>query len=138
MSEGSADFLNFQALSHAGVGSYKDERASIEPWGFVRHAKYVEGQLSDMETYTGFQGVRGNESKISLIAAELLSAHAGRSALLDFHSLLQPGTTWQESFQAAFGMTVGEFYGLCEAHRAGGSPNWSYLRRDRNDSVVSR
>ena len=122
LSEGSADFLNFQALSHAGLVSYKDERASIEPWGFVRHAKYVEGQLSDMETYTGFQGVRGNEYKFSLMAAELLAAHAGQRALLEVYGWLRPGSTWEEAFLKAFGVTVDQFYQMFEAHRAAGFP----------------
>ena len=31
-----------------------------------------------------------------------------------------PGTTWQEAFQAAFGMTVEEFCEIFAEHRAAG------------------
>ena len=55
-------------------------------------------------------------------AAELLASHAGEEALFRYFTLLQPGTTWQEAFHGAFGMTVDEFYELFEAHRAAGFP----------------
>ena len=55
-------------------------------------------------------------------AAELLASLAGESALFRYHTLLQPGTTWQEAFHGAYGMTVDEFYELFEAHREAGFP----------------
>ena len=55
-------------------------------------------------------------------AAELLASLAGESALFRYPALLQPGTTWQEAFQGAFGMTVDEFYELFEAHSEAGFP----------------
>ena len=55
-------------------------------------------------------------------AAELLASLAGESALFHYHTLLQPGTIWQEAFHGAFGMTVDEFYELFEAHREAGFP----------------
>ena len=55
-------------------------------------------------------------------AAELLASLAGESALFRYPTLLQPGTTWQEAFQGAFGMTVDEFYELFEAHSEAGFP----------------
>jgi hypothetical protein len=36
--------------------------------------------------------------------------------------LQQPGATWQEAFNTAFGMTIAEFYVLFEEHRAAGFP----------------
>ena len=55
-------------------------------------------------------------------AAELLASFAGEGALFRYHILLQPGTTWQEAFQEAFGMTINEFYVLFEAHSEAGFP----------------
>ncbi len=78
LSEGIAEFLNFQALDSAGVLSYDGERASVEPWGFLRHARYAEGALSDMETHNGFRSIKGNQYKLSLTAVELLAAYAGQ------------------------------------------------------------
>ncbi len=122
LSEGIAEFLAYQALSAGGVFSYQTERQSKDPWGFVEHAKIVDKQLRDMETQDGFSSVRGSPYKYSLMAAELLASHTGQRALLDYYRLLQPGTTWQMAFEAAFGMTVTEFYQLFEEHRAAGFP----------------
>ena len=35
---------------------------------------------------------------------------------------MQPGTSWQMAFEAAFSMTVTEFYELFQEHRAAGLP----------------
>ncbi len=137
LSEVIAEFLNFQALYHAGLLSYDSERASTEPWGFVRHARYVRGQLADMETYKGFQGVRGNGYKFSLMAVELLAAHAGQRALLEFYGWMRPGTTGQEGFKRAFGITVEDFYSMFEAHRAAGFPEFP-LPIDRPEDPPTR
>ena len=56
------------------------------------------------------------------MAAELLASRTGEPSLFHFYSMTQPGTTWQEAFQAVFGMTVEEFYELFEEHRAAGFP----------------
>ena len=56
------------------------------------------------------------------MAAELLAPRAGQRALLEFYALMQPGTSWQMAFEAAFSMTVTEFYELFEEHRAAGLP----------------
>ena len=37
-------------------------------------------------------------------------------------TLTQPGTTWEEAFDVAFGMTVGESFELFEEHSAAGFP----------------
>ena len=74
LSEGSAEFLAYQALSAGGVLSYQTERQSKDPWGFVEHAKGVDKQLRDIETQDGFNSVRGSPYKYSLMAAELLAS----------------------------------------------------------------
>ena len=122
LSEGSAEFLAYRAVSAGGVLSYQAERESKEPWGFVRQAQYIEKPLRELETWDGFSSTRISASEYSLMAAELLASHAGERALLDYYRRLQPGTTWQMAFEAAFGMTVDEFYTLFEERRAAGFP----------------
>ena len=51
-----------------------------------------------------------------------MASLAGESALFRYFTLLQPGTTWQEAFHGAFGMTVDEFYELFKAHSEAGFP----------------
>ena len=122
LSEGSAEFLAYRAVSAGGVLSYQAERKSKDPWGFVRQAQYIEKPLRELETLDGIRSTRISAYLYSLMAAELLAAHAGERTLLDYYRRLQPGTTWQMAFEAAFGMTVDEFYTLFEEHRAAGFP----------------
>ncbi len=121
LSEGSAEFLAFRSLSHGGQLSYESLRRA-DPGGFVRRAIEVKGRLREMETWTGFSGIEGSSYTFGLMAAELLASSAGEGSMGTYYSLLQPGTTWQESFRTAFGMGVQEFYELFEAHRAAGFP----------------
>ena len=122
LTEGIAEFSAYRAMSDIGVLSYEAERNSKEPWGFVRDGKYVDKPLSQMETWNVVKAARGNTYSYFLLAAELLASRAGEKALIHYYTLTQPGTTWQQAFEAAFGMTVDEFYDLFEEHRAAGFP----------------
>ena len=115
LTEGSAEFFAYKAMDAGGVFSYDTERNTRS----VEHAKRVDRPLSEMEN---LRGVRGISYQFFLLGVELLAYHAGEDALIRFYSLQQPGTTWQEAFQIAFGMTVEEFYVLFEEHRAAGFP----------------
>ena len=120
--EGIAEFLAYQALSAADVLSYDTKRNSTDPGGFVREGKYVDKPLPEMETRAGITAARGSTYKLFLLAAELLASGTGQSSLINYNTLLQPGTTWQQAFETAFGMPVDEFYELFEEHRAAGFP----------------
>ncbi len=113
--EGIAEFFAYKASDAGGVLSYDTKRANS-----VSHAKNMEKPLRGMETWEG--GLKGYGYDLPLLGAELLASYAGEDALLRFYMLQRPGTTWQEAFETAFGMTVEEFYGLFEEHRAAGFP----------------
>ena len=108
--EGIAEFFAYKASDAGGVLSYDTKRANS-----VSHAKNMEKPLRGMETWEG--GLKGYSYDLPLLGAELLASYAGEDALLRFYMLQRPGTTWQEAFQSAFGMTVEEFYELFEEHR---------------------
>ena len=114
--EGIAEFFAYKASDAGGVLSYDTKRANS-----VSHAKNMEKPLRGMETWEG--GLKGYGYDLPLLGAELLASYAGEDALLRFYMLQRPGTTWQEAFETAFGMTVEEFYGLFEEHRAAGFPD---------------
>ena len=120
LSEGGAEFSAYRAMSEIGELSYDDERDSKR--GFVDRAKRVDKPLSEMETWNG---IASEESGYvySLMAAELLASRAGEGALTRHYALAQPGATWRDAFETAFGMTVDDFYDLFEKHRAAGFPN---------------
>ena len=122
LTEGVAEYLANRAVSAGGVLDYAAERNSIHPRGWVERVKLIDKPLSEMETQIGFSGVGNSKYKYALLAAELLAFRAGEAELVYYYTLTQPGTNWQETFQAAFGMTVAEFYDLFEEHREAGFP----------------
>ena len=87
----------------------------------IRQSRQVNVQLEETETYDGLKAGPGR-SDMAAMASELLAAKAGEEALISFWTLLGPDTPWREAFEAAFGMTVEEFYPLFEEHRADGFP----------------
>ena len=113
--DGSAEFFAYKALDTGGIVSYDTERNT----SFIESAERENRPLSDMENQSGIRGV---SYRFFLLAVELLAHHAGEDAIIRFHALQQPGTTWQEAFQEAFGMTAEEFYDRFEEHRAAGFP----------------
>ena len=118
--EGIADFSIYKALDAVGVVDYDMERSSGR--GLVSAAKRVDKPLEELKTYADWRQAAGNAYAYSLLAAELLVSYKGEEALLRYYQLLQPGTTWEEAFEEAFGMPVEEFYTFFEEHRAAGFP----------------
>ena len=116
LDEGVAAFYSWQALSEGGVISYGEFREL-----FLRNAKRHPQPLEEIETLTGFQS-KYNSGDHSVLAVELLASRSGQSSLFQYYASLKPGTTWQDAFNSAFGMTVDQFYDLFEKHRAAGFP----------------
>ena len=63
-----------------------------------------------------------NARALSSIAGELLADRASEAALFDYFRQLPTSDTWQEAFEAAFGMSVDDFHTEFEAHRAEVAP----------------
>ena len=123
LTEGIAEFLAFQAMSASDALGYDTKRI----WEFVEQGRRVDKLLSEMETLAGIKTARGSTYDYFLLAAGLLASRTDQSSLIHYYSLLQPGTTWQEAFETAFGLPVEEFYELFEEHRAAGSPKSNVL-----------
>ena len=94
-----------------------------------RLARGVEEPLSALAT-----GEHANEAgywsarALSFVAGEWLASHAGEPALLDYYRQLPSAAGWEEAFEAAFGLAVGEFHSSFEEHRAGAVPALPRLR----------
>ena len=117
LAEGAAEFLAWQAIDALEPGSYVVKRNKN-----AARSRSVATRLNETETQTCFSSLRGHAYPYAFLAVELLAAQTGIRSLIDYFSSLHPGTSWQMEFQSHFGMTVGEFYGLFEAHRAAGFP----------------
>ena len=116
MQEGFAVFHSDRALAMGGVVPYEQSRQKL-----IGQSRQVDVQLEETETYDGLRAGPGRYD-MAAMASELLAAKAGEEALISFWTLLGPDTPWREAFEAAFGMTVEEFYRLFEEHRADGFP----------------
>ena len=116
MQEGFATFHSDRALAMGGVVSYEQSRQKL-----IGQSRQVDVQLEETETYDGLRAGPGRYD-MAAMASELLAAKVGEEALISFWTLLGPDTPWREAFEAAFGMTVEEFYPLFEEHRADGFP----------------
>ena len=66
-------------------------------------------------------------------AAEFLASRAGESSLMRYYYASDPQTDWRDTFSAAFGMTVDEFYDLFGEYSAEGFQglDFSCIRRLR-------
>ncbi len=116
LTEGAAEFSAYRAMSDIGVLSYDGERG-----GLVLRGQRADKPLSELGTVASRTPGVGYYPYF-LLAGELLASYAGEKALIHYYTLTQPGITWQEAFEAAFGMTVWDFYELFEEHRAAGFP----------------
>ena len=113
---GAARYFTWQTLRPAGPESCDTVRPS-----YAGTSVRSDALLSDLETREGYNAVKGT-SQLVFLAVELLADQAGPEAVISYYASLRPGTTWQEAFQDAFGMTVAEFYELFEERRAVGFP----------------
>ena len=114
--EGGAEFQTIRALAKGFVYSYDRRRE----W-YRERASSVDFPLSELETFETVLAI-DNGYAPGTMAVELLAFLTGEEAVIAYWTLLRNGTTWQEAFEAAFGMTTAEFYPLYEKHRAKGYP----------------
>ena len=116
MQEGIADFHGIRGPANGGTWLYKEQRKRL-----VNRTHEVDVSLKEMETYKVLLD-GPHRFHLAALGAEFLAAKAEEEALISYWTLLGPETTWQETFEATFGMTIDEFYVLFEKHRAAGFP----------------
>ena len=114
--EGGAEFQTIRSFEMGGSYVYEQRRK----W-YRERAETVNTHLSQLETYGDLLATEEGY-QLSTMAVELLAAHAGEKAVINYWKLLGPGTTWQDAFEAAFGMTPAQFYPKFAQHRATGFP----------------
>ena len=120
VAEGMADLYVHLALSHAGQRKYRQSR-----YMFVEAATTLSVPLSEMAERLPKLSEPEPRQCLYICAAaavELLASRVGLRGLTDYHTSMQPASTWRQSFESAYGMSVDEFYKLFEEHRAADFP----------------
>ena len=116
LSQGSKRYITYQALRSTGPESCDPTRGT-----YAHFSESEDTPLSEAETSEDFWAVE-NSSALGFLAVELLAEQAGPESIMGHFAALQHGTNWQETFHAAFGITIEEFYQRFEEHRAAGFP----------------
>ena len=85
----------------------------------LSRATRIARPLRSMATNDGFYGNDYWEAMaVGFLAVEWLLERAGAPALFDYYRQLPGSATWQEAFEAAFGIAIDDFYEAFEAYRA--------------------
>ena len=116
--------INYFMVHHVLSEALHDTHDGYREW-LLSGVQGEYAPLRTMETRVGFKAAGSNPYRYSALAAELLASHNGVHSLMHYFISLKHGTTWQKEFQNTFGMSVDEFYGLFEEHRAAGYPELS-------------
>ena len=114
--EGSERYITYQALRSTVPESCDPTRSR-----YARISESEDTPLSEAETSEDFWALE-NSSAHGFLAVELLAEQADPEAVIAYFAALQPGSNWQETFHAAFGITIEEFYQRFEERRAAGFP----------------
>ncbi len=67
---------------------------------------------------------------LGFLATEWLVGFAGPAALHDYYALVASSEDWESAFEAAFGLSIDDFYATFEAHRATIAPPLPHLTDD--------
>ena len=116
LSQGSKRYITYQALRSTGPESCDPTRGI-----YAHFSESEDTPLSEAETSEDFWAVE-NSYALGFLAVELLAEQADPEAVIAYFAALQHGTNWQETFHAAFGITIEEFYQRFEERRAAGFP----------------
>ncbi len=103
------------------VASGAAELASIRE-AQIWLARRTALELADIESWEDTDGRRAKPRSLTFLAGEWLAEHAGERALLDYYRQLPAAASWQEAFEAAFGVTVDDFHEAFAAYRADIAP----------------
>ena len=89
----------------------------------VSRAMATASPLKTLDTDTAFDEVGHAEARaLGFLAMEWLVERAGESAIFEYYRLRAGLKTWEAAFEAAFDLTVDDFYEAFEAYRARVAP----------------
>ena len=111
--EGSAEYFKFIFIAQEGLSSYNSNRDWAIEW--VSH--YDPSPLSTSYSYDAAA------YRLGFLATDYLVGQTGETALADFFTTASRYSSFEESFQSVFGISLDAFYRNFAAHRAAGFPS---------------
>ena len=103
------------AVGHADYDAF--QRAEVS------RARGISKSLRGMEASDGYHGDDfPNTAAVGFLAIDWLADRAGDPALFEYYRLLPDSKTWEDAFEAAFGIAVDDFYEQFEAYRTRVAP----------------
>ena len=109
---------SFAYLDSAGHADYRELHESD-----LSRARQVARPLSTMATRGGFVGDdHRNARAVAILAADWLADRAGDPAIFEYYRLLPDSRTWEDAFEAAFGIAIDDFYEAFEVYWARVAP----------------
>ena len=131
------------AVAAPGAGRTAEQRLARERRLRAEALPDPVPALAGLGTAAAAGGGGAAAEDLAFLAADWLAGRAGeRSAAAFFEALAEPGTTWEEAFAAAFGMTAEDFLAAFEppAPRAapdGGEPGIEACNRRADTTTVT-
>ena len=111
-------YANYANLMAARPGTSAQTRVRL-----ALAARRTTLPLSSLETYDAATTPEpGITMALGYFVAEWLVERAGEQALMDYSRLRSSSVPWQGTFEAVFGISVGDFYQAFAAYRAGIAP----------------
>ena len=92
--------------------------------------------LESTSTRDGYYEGSSESRALGFLAVEWLATRAGDAAIFEYYRLLPDAESWEEAFEAAFGIAVDDFYVAFEAHRAKVAPPLPHLTDGRDEPVL--
>ncbi len=115
---GTRSYVGHMVQAALGQRTMNDIRS--QRWASVR---VPAGALAGIRTLDDVLAAPpGYADALSYLAVVWLAERAGEAALMEYYRQLPASAGWQGAFEAAFGMTVGDFHDAFEADRAGAGP----------------
>ena len=100
------------------------EALGLEPLDEARRtqAQIAARAAEPLRSYSAYRSAGALRDEVAealgFLAGDWLVARAGEPAIFDYYRLLASTDSWQEAFEAAFGITIDEFYEAFAEYRA--------------------
>ena len=93
--------------------------------------------LRNFETSAGVEAIGYSRAdELAFLAADWLVQRAGERSVFNYYRLLPSSDSWEEAFEAAFGITIDDFYAAFAAHRREVAPPLPHLADDVDEPIL--